>query len=222
MNDNKTSKNSIVAKFAVPISFLILFFLAANFTDCDLVTFWKRRSHLTDLVVDMIPPDFSYIQKILLPLFYTIQMSVTGTVLGTFFALVLSPFGAANLEFPAVMRRILRIVIQILRSFPALILALTATFLFGLGTFAGTFAITLYTFAIMTKLTYEDASAAGYKSLSGTSGDGYFKVYSLYPWNFTRDHFWISHQCTLPVGDQCTAQLYSGICGSWWDRAASQ
>ena len=49
MNDNKTSKNSIVAKFAVPISFLILFFLAANFTDCDLVTFWKRRSHLTDL-----------------------------------------------------------------------------------------------------------------------------------------------------------------------------
>ena len=73
MNDNKTSKNSIVAKFAVPISFLILFFLAANFTDCDLVTFWKRRSHLTDLVVDMIPPDFSYIQKILLPLFYTIS-----------------------------------------------------------------------------------------------------------------------------------------------------
>ena len=37
MNDNKISKNYIVAKFAVPISFLILFFLAANFTDCDLV-----------------------------------------------------------------------------------------------------------------------------------------------------------------------------------------
>ncbi len=50
--------------------------------------------------------------------------------------------------------------IQVLRSFPALVLALLATFLFGLGTFAGTFAITLYTFAIMTKLTYEDADAA--------------------------------------------------------------
>ena len=45
-----------------------------------------------------------------------------------------------------------------------MILALTATFLFGLGTFAGTFAITLYTFAIMTKLTYEDASAADVKA----------------------------------------------------------
>ena len=58
------------------------------------------------------------------------------------------------------MRRLIRFVIQVLRSFPALVLALLATFLFGLGTFAGTFAITLYTFAIMTKLTYEDADAA--------------------------------------------------------------
>ena len=219
MNDNKTSKNSIVAKFAVPISFLILFFLAANFTDCDLVTFWKRRSHLTDLVVDMIPPDFSYIQKILLPLFYTIQMSVTGTVLGTFFALVLSPFGAANLGFPAVIRRILRIVIQILRSFPALILALTATFLFGLGTFAGTFAITLYHYD---KTYLRGCKCRRCKSLPGTSGYGCFKVCSLYPWNSTRDHSWISHQCTLPVGNQCTAQLHFRICGSWRYRTASQ
>ena len=138
----------------------LLFFLAARFTGCDLAAFWKRRSHLTDLVADMIPPDFSYIRKILLPLFYTIQMSVTGTVLGAFFAIAAAPFAAANLKFPAAPRRVLRILIQVLRSFPALILALTATFLFGLGTFAGTFAITLYTFAIMTKLTYEDISAA--------------------------------------------------------------
>ena len=157
---NKRSIINNAKRWAVPISFLFLFFLAARFTGCDLAAFWKRRSHLTDLVADMIPPDFSYIRKILLPLFYTIQMSVTGTVLGAFFAIAAAPFAAANLKFPAALRRILRILIQVLRSFPALILALTATFLFGLGTFAGTFAITLYTFAIMTKLTYEDISAA--------------------------------------------------------------
>ena len=43
-----------------------------------------------------------------------------------------------------------------LRSFPALILALLATFLFGLGTFSGTVAITLFTLAVMTRMTYED------------------------------------------------------------------
>ena len=75
MNDNKTSKISFVIKFAVPVSFLILFFLAANFTGCDPMTFWKRRSHLTDLVVDIIPPDFSYIQKILLPSLFSIKLA---------------------------------------------------------------------------------------------------------------------------------------------------
>ena len=46
--------------------------------------------------------------------------------------------------------------VQVLRPFPALILALLATFLFGLGTFSGTVAITLFTLAVMTRLTYED------------------------------------------------------------------
>ena len=71
---NKRSIINNAKRWAVPISFLFLFFLAARFTGCDLAAFWKRRSHLTDLVADMIPPDFSYIRKILLPLFYTIQM----------------------------------------------------------------------------------------------------------------------------------------------------
>lgn len=117
----------------------------------------------------MMRPDLSYFPKILLPLFYTIQMSVTGTVTGSALALIVSPFGAVSLYFPSWARRLLRLLIQVLRSFPALILALAATFLFGLGTFAGTFAITLYTFAIMTKLTYEDAEhadTAPYQALS--------------------------------------------------------
>lgn len=155
---------SLPGKAAGFLLFLALLFLTARFTGYDPVTFWKRKSHLTDLISGMFPPDFSYARKILLPLFYTIQMSVTGTVLGAVLALILAPFGATSLQFPTVLQKLLRIFIQILRSFPALILALTATFLFGLGTFAGTFAITLYTFAIMTKLTYEDVSAADEKA----------------------------------------------------------
>lgn len=142
------------------ILFLLCFFAAASFTGCDPALFLSRRAHLVDLAADMARPDFSYFPKILLPLFYTIQMSVTGTVVGALLALVLSPIGAVSLRFPIWARRLLRLMIQVLRSFPALVLALIATFLFGLGTFAGTFAITLYTFAIMTKLTYEDAEHA--------------------------------------------------------------
>lgn len=140
--------------------FLCLFLFTAIYTQCDPALFWQRRSHLTDLLSGMFPPDLDYIPHILTPLFYTIQMSVTGTVTGTVLAGMMAPACADSIDFPKWIRYLLRFFIQILRSFPALILALCATFLFGLGTFAGTFAITLYTFAIMTRLTYQDMEAA--------------------------------------------------------------
>ncbi len=154
------SNRKKIIKFTSWILFLLCLYAAASFTGCDPALFISRSSHLSDLAADMMRPDLSYFPKILLPLFYTVQMSVTGTVIGSALALIFSPFGAVSLHFPSWARWTLRLLIQVLRSFPALILALAATFLFGLGTFAGTFAITLFTFAIMTKLTYEDAEHA--------------------------------------------------------------
>ena len=165
--------------------FLCLFLFTVVYTQCDPVLFWKRRSHITDLLSGMFPMDFAYIPHILTPLFYTIQMSVTGTVIGSVLACILAPACAGSMDFPKWIRYVLRFLIQILRSFPALILALCATFLFGLGTFAGTFAITLYTFAIMTRLTYQDMEAASplaYQALR-TMGVSRFPAYihGLFP-----------------------------------------
>ena len=142
--------------WAKALTVIVLFCLAAWFTDCDISQFWARKGHLTDIIVRMIPPSWGYLGSILSPLLATLQMSVTGTGLGAFLALLLAPLCARNLPAPAPVRVVLRFLVQVLRSFPALILALLATFLFGLGTFAGTVAITVYTRAIMTRLTYED------------------------------------------------------------------
>ncbi len=142
------------------LGFLLVFLAAAWFTDCSLPQFWVRRSHLTDIVSAMFPPEWSYTPRILAPLLATVQMSITGTALGALLALLLAPLCAENLHTPRAVRLILRLVIQIVRSFPTLILALLATFLFGLGIFPGTVAITVYTFAIMTRLTYEDIETA--------------------------------------------------------------
>ena len=142
------------------LAFLLLFLAAARLTDCSVAQFWGRRSHLTDIVSAMFPPDWGYAPRILSPLLATVQMSVTGTALGALMSLLLAPLCAGNLHTPRMVRLALRLVIQVLRSFPTLILALLATFLFGLGTFSGTVAITIYTFAIMTRLTYEDIETA--------------------------------------------------------------
>lgn len=161
---------------------LLLLILAGQFTDCSLSLFWARKNHLGDVFSRMIPPDWGYFPRILSPLWATIQMSVAGTALGAFLALLIAPFCAANLQNGRVLRLILRVIIQILRSFPTLILALTATFLFGLGVFAGTAAILVYTSAIMVRLTYEDMESAytgSYRALCAmgvSPGKAYFRA----------------------------------------------
>ncbi|MFR5732484.1 MAG: hypothetical protein ACLUD2_11640 [Clostridium sp.] len=108
------------------------------------------------------------------------------------------------------MRRLIRLVIQVLRSFPALVLALLATFLFGLGTFAGTFAITLYTFAIMTKLTYEDADARMHRCLPVTPLHGLCLVSGLYPCGPAGNSALVSDQCPVSA-----VRLTYGRAPSW-------
>ena len=137
-----------------------VFLAAAWLTGCDLGLMWSRRAHLTDIALKLFPPDWSFAQKVFPLLWATVQMSVTGTVLGAALALPAALVCARPLPgFPPV-KQVLRFLVQVLRSFPALILALLATFFLGIGSFAGTAALTVYTFAIMTRLTYEDIEHA--------------------------------------------------------------
>ena len=73
------------------LALFLLLLAAARFTDCSPALFWARRSHLTDLISAMLPPDWGYAPRILAPLLATVQMSVTGTALGSFLALLLAP-----------------------------------------------------------------------------------------------------------------------------------
>ena len=65
------------------LALFLLLLAAARFTDCSPALFWARRSHLTDLISAMLPPDWGYAPRILAPLLATVQMSVTGTALGS-------------------------------------------------------------------------------------------------------------------------------------------
>ena len=129
-------------------AFAAAFLGAACFTGCDLSVLWSRRSHLTDIVSEMIPPEWSFVGTVLPLLWTTVQMSVTGTVLGAALAVPAAMVCAGPLPGPRALKKLVRFGIQLLRAFPALILALLATFFLGIGAFAGTAAITVYTFAI--------------------------------------------------------------------------
>lgn len=149
----RTARPYRILRAAVTLAVLAA---CARMTGCSPALFWERRAHLTDLIVRMLPPDWGYLPSVLKPLLVTFRMSVTGTFLGAFLSLCAAPVCAANLPGNIIAKRLARALIQFLRTFPVLITALAATFLFGLGAFAGTAALTVYTFAILTRLTCED------------------------------------------------------------------
>lgn len=153
-------------KYFISLWIILLFFLSSKLCGVDVALFWTRRKHLGDIFLAMLPPAWSYTAKVFSPLAATVQMSVTGTVLGALAALFVAPICASNLVDNYLFRLIPRILIQTLRSFPALILALIATFIFGLGTFSGTVAISLYTFAIVARLNYEDIENTSLKAFN--------------------------------------------------------
>lgn len=162
-----------------PLAALALFLLACGAADVSLPALLRRGGHLGDIVGRMFPPDWAYAPKVLPLLWATVQMSVAGTALGSFLALLAAPFCASVVPGPRAVKAACRAAVQVLRAFPALILALLATFLFGLTSFSGAAAITVYTFAIMTRLTYEDlenAPDAAFRALLAC-GTGRAKAY---------------------------------------------
>ena len=82
------------------LALFLLLLAAAQFTDCSPALFWARRSHLTDLISAMPLPDWGYAPESWPLLLATVQMSVTGTALGSFLALLLAPLCAENLHAP--------------------------------------------------------------------------------------------------------------------------
>ena len=86
MENSSYSPHNTRKKLLWALGIFALFIFSSVFTHCDFAFFWSRKSHLTDIISAMFPPDTSYTGKIVMPLIATIKMSVTGTFLGAFLA----------------------------------------------------------------------------------------------------------------------------------------
>lgn len=153
---------------------LLLLLLAAAWqeTGASLLVLAERGSRFLDILEAMVPPDPRYVGQVLYPLAATIRMSVLGSVLGTLLGF-LGALLANRWTDPCPFLRVpFKLLIQLLRTVPALILALFCTFLVGLGTLAGTLALTVYAFGVMTRLGYEDMETADWKGAQALAAAG--------------------------------------------------
>ncbi len=139
------------------IAALVLFALALSVkvTGFDLTLIVKRANQLTKILGQIFQPDASFFDKVLPPLFDTIKMSILGSVIGCLLALPYAVAASANINRSKPLLAALRFVLNIVRTLPTLVIASICALVFGLGTFAGTVAIVVFTFGVVTKMLYE-------------------------------------------------------------------
>lgn len=124
-------------------------------TGFDISIIIKRGNQFFVILKKIFQPDFSYFPKVISPLLDTIKMSILGSVLGATLALPFSVVASTNINKSGWVVSVLRFILNIVRTLPTLVIAKFAALIFGLGTFAGTAAITLFTFGVVSKMMYE-------------------------------------------------------------------
>ncbi len=132
-----------------------MFCLSVVVTGFDLTPLIERGYQFFVILGQMIPPKVSYIDNIWSPLFDTIKMSLLGSLIGSVLAVPAAMAAATNIIKNRLITSALRLFLSIVRTLPTLVTALIATYAFGLGTFAGTTAIAVFTFAYVGKMLYE-------------------------------------------------------------------
>ena len=140
---------------------LLLGAVSVHITGFNFTVLVKKGSKFFDILVAMFPPNTAYLSKIWTPLWDTIKMSFLGSFIGAVLAVPFAIAAASNIVTNRIVVSIVRLFLSLVRTLPTLVCALIATYIFGLGTMAGTCAIAVFTFAYVGKQLFEAMEALG-------------------------------------------------------------
>jgi phosphonate transport system permease protein len=163
----------------VIIILLICTIASINVTGFDLELLFKRINQFFFILGEMIPPNVEYMPNLWHPLLDTIKMSLIGSALGAICALPVAFFAASNITKNKFISSSMKFLLSLLRTLPTLIVALIATYIFGLGTMAGTTAIFLFTVSYVGKLLYEQIENVNMDAYEAMQSLGLTTVYSF-------------------------------------------
>ncbi len=160
MKQYQVSSGKTVTKprsYTIPITVLVLAFtyLSVKVTGFDMSVLARRGYQFFVILANMFPPKISYMSSVWQPLFDTIKMSLLGSFIGSLLAVPFAVIASTNIVKNRFVITVVRLFLSLVRTLPTLVTALIATYVFGLGTMAGTTAIAIFTFAYVGKTLYE-------------------------------------------------------------------
>ena len=138
-----------------------------------------RIDYFFVMLFDMLPPDIAYMPQVWTPLWDTIKMSLLGSAIGALLCIPFSVISSENLIRNKAVTTFFKFFFSVVRTLPTLVVALIATYIFGLGTLAGTVAIAVFTFAYCGKILYEQIETVDMGSHEALEALGMGKLSSI-------------------------------------------
>lgn len=163
----------------VIIILLICTIISIKVTGFEFSVIIKRINQFFVILGEMLPPNYQYMENLWKPLLDTIKMSLLGSFLGAVCSVPVAFLAAANMTKNQLISSIVKLILSFLRTLPTLIVALIATFIFGLGTMAGTVAIFLFTISYVGKILYEQIENANMDAFEAMESMGLTTLYSF-------------------------------------------
>lgn len=156
----ETEDFKVVAPYPISLfiigTLVFIFIVAIDVANIDLIMFFKNFGNIERIVGQLIKPNFEYIPKMIGPLLDTIKISVAGTLIGAFFAIPFAILSSSNIIKSAYIYTPVRLIMSLIRTIPVLVYAAILMFIVGMGILAGMVALSIFTFAIITKMLYEN------------------------------------------------------------------
>ncbi|MBR3839737.1 MAG: phosphonate ABC transporter, permease protein PhnE [Erysipelotrichales bacterium] len=137
------------------ICLLVVVFASIQLTGFDIKIVIQRFYQLEAILGKIFQPKWSFFNKVTGPLFDTVKMSLLGSVIGCILALPFAILASSNVNKNKPILLSIRFFLSVIRTFPTLIVANVCSLIFGLGTFAGTVAIIVFTFGVVSKMLFE-------------------------------------------------------------------
>src|SRR5699024_4113641 len=142
------------------------------------VGFTNALANMGNVIKKFFPPNLSILPTIWEPMATTIQMAVIATTVAALLTIPLSLLSARNITTIKPLYYVTRIILNILRTIPDLVLAVIFVGLFGVGVFPGILALIIFSLGILAKLFGETVEAVDMDPLEAmrASGANIFQV----------------------------------------------
>lgn len=120
---------------------------------------WEGLPSFYKLMGDLFPPNWAVLPVLVRPAVQTLQMALVGTTQGALLAVPLILLASRNVTRQAWLYYGSRGILNLLRTVPELLYAAILVAAVGIGPFAGILALTVFSVAIVAKLTSESLEA---------------------------------------------------------------